>query len=43
MRTRQEDENMLRDINKYHAFGNGRTGGGGAPLKDEDGRINASR
>jgi hypothetical protein len=42
VRFREEDEVMLRDINKYQGFGQGKVGGG-APLKDYDGRIDASR
>lgn len=31
---------MLRDINKYFGFGRM---GGGAPLRDQEGKINATR
>lgn len=42
MRFREEDEVMIRDINKYQGFGQGKAGGG-APLKDYEERIETSR
>ena len=35
-----EDQVMLRDINRYFGFGKQ---GGGAPLRDFDGKVNATR